>query len=46
MEIEINKNNLDNSKLFLSDSVTYGGSIVNNNELFAEFIANRFNKNI
>ena len=40
-----NKNNLDNSKLFfVGDSVTYGGSIVNNNELFAEFIANRFNK--
>ncbi len=40
-----NDNNIENSELFfLGDSVTYGGSIVSNEETFAYLISNKLNK--
>lgn len=40
-----NENNINNSEIFfLGDSVTYGGSIVSNNETFAFKISERLNK--
>lgn len=39
------ENNINNSEIFfLGDSVTYGGSIVTNNETFAFIISERLNK--
>ena len=38
------KNN-DRKILFIGDSVTYGGSIVSNNELFSEKICEKLNVN-
>ena len=41
------ENNIENSNLFfLGDSVTYGGSIVSNQETFASLIADKKQKNI
>lgn len=38
-------NNIKNSEIFfLGDSVTYGGSIVNNEEIFANLISNKLKK--
>ncbi len=40
------ENNIDNSEIFfLGDSVTYGGSIINNNETFSYILANKLKKN-
>jgi len=38
-------NNKDRKLLFIGDSVTYGGSIVSNNELFSEKICQKLNVN-
>ena len=40
------KNTLENSSLiFLGDSITYGGSVVSNNETFSYLVANKMNLN-